>query len=63
MGWPEQQAVIASLGQGSADKIGNVELLGHDAKLDWAQTPSGLSLTLPAEKPSEHAVTLKVTWA
>jgi alpha-L-fucosidase len=63
MGWPEKQAVIKSLGQGSADKIANVELLGYSDHLKWAQTGAGLTIDLPDEKPSEHAVTFKVTWA
>ena len=63
MGWPNGPAVVKSLAQGSADKIGNVELFGFGGKLKWTQEASGLTVDLPEEKPSDHAVTLKVTWA
>ena len=63
MGWPEKQAVVKSLAQGSADKIANVELLGFGGKVQWTQEQSGLTVNLPDQQPSEHAVTLKVTWA
>jgi alpha-L-fucosidase len=63
MGWPEKQAVISSLAQGSGGKIANVELLGYGGKVEWTQGPDGLTVTLPPEKPSDYAVTLKVSWA
>ena len=63
MGWPQGTATVKSLAQGSADKIANVELLGHGGPLKWTQEQTGLAVNLPAQKPSEHAVTLKVTWA
>jgi len=63
MGWPAKQAVVASLaakGKLEVGKIRNVELLGHKGKLKWTQDESGLRVELPEEKPSDHAVTLKV---
>jgi alpha-L-fucosidase len=64
MGWPEKEAVVKPLGTASAQapgKVANVELLGHKGKVQWKQEAGGLKVQLPAEKPSDHAVTLKVT--
>ncbi len=63
MGWPSGPAVVKSLAQGSADKIANVQLLGHGAAVKWTQDQAGLNVHLPQERPSDHAITLKVTWA
>ena len=63
MGWPGTQAKIAALalgGQHDAGKIRNVELLGFNGKLNWNQDASGLAVQMPADKPSDHAVVLKV---
>ena len=62
MDWPVAQAVVPSLVNG-AGKIENVELLGHRGKLKWTQDASGLKVEMPAEKPSEHAVALKIAMA
>jgi alpha-L-fucosidase len=65
MGWPEKEATVKALGTASAQppgKIGNVELLGHPGRLTWSQEPSGLRVQLPVEKPSDYAVTFKVTF-
>lgn len=58
MGWPQKQAVIAPLATG---KIENVEMLGHKGKLQWTQDETGLKVQMPAEKPCNHAIALKVT--
>ncbi len=63
MGVPGELALVKSLAQNRADKIANVELLGFGGPLKWAQEPAGLKVNLPDQKPSEHAITLKVTWA
>jgi alpha-L-fucosidase len=63
MGWPEGEAVVKSLGAKSdlnPGKIQKVELLGHKGKLKWTQDEAGLKVLLTGEKPSEHAVTLKL---
>ena len=62
MGWPGAQAAVPSLIE-STGKIENVELLGHKGKLKWTQGANGLAVELPVEKPSEHAVTLKIAMA
>jgi alpha-L-fucosidase len=66
MGWPEGEAVVKPLGTSSPQnpaKIVNVQLLGAKGKVQWKQEADGLKVTMPQEKPSEHAVTLKVTMA
>lgn len=63
MGWPGKEATINSLalnGKFSVPKIQNVELLGQTGKLKWVQNNSGLIVDLPEQKPSDHAVALKV---
>jgi alpha-L-fucosidase len=66
MGWPEKEAVIAPLGTKSPQdpgKIHHVELLGHKGKISWEQEEAGLRIQLPPERPSDFAVTWKVTLA
>ena len=66
MGWPEKEALIAPLGtKGPQDpgKIHHVELLGHKGKISWKQEEAGLRIQLPPERPSDFAVTWKVTLA
>jgi alpha-L-fucosidase len=63
MGWPEKQAVIKSLATNSnvaAFKVRNVELLGYKGKVKWTQDEKGLTVQLPAQKPSDHAIAFKV---
>jgi len=62
MGWPSGQALAPSLTE-SAGKVENVELLGRKGKLKWTQNASGLAVELPGEKPSDHAVALKIALA
>ena len=66
MGWPEKEAVIGSLGTASkpeAGKIENVELLGFAGKLQWTQEAAGLRVQMPAAKPCDYAIALKITRA
>jgi alpha-L-fucosidase len=58
MGWPEREVVIKSLAP--AGKVANVELLGFKGKLQWSQDEAGLKVAMPAEKPCEHAIVLKI---
>ncbi len=60
MGWPEKQAIIAPLGAATA-KIENVELLGFPGKLQWTRAESGLKISLPEKRPSDHAVAFKIS--
>jgi alpha-L-fucosidase len=66
MGWPEREAVVPTLALGGklqVGKIRNVELLGHRAKVKFTQDEVALKVELPPEKPSDHAVCLKITGA
>jgi len=65
LGYPERgEAVIQSLGTNLRlynQPIGRVELLGAREPLQWSRGANGLRVKLPAEKPSEHALVLKIT--
>ena len=66
MGWPDKQAVIKPLATNSSAaqfKVKNVELLGFKGKVKWTQDEKGLTVQMPAQKPSDHAVTLKIAGA
>jgi alpha-L-fucosidase len=63
MGWPDGQAVIAPLALGGKldpGKIGAVDLLGHRGPVQWVQDATALRVSLPREKPCDHAVVLKI---
>lgn len=64
LGWPEDRILtVRSLAQGAdvTGRVSGVELLGHSGPLQWSQGTNGLTVQLPDQKPSEHAVTLKFT--
>jgi alpha-L-fucosidase len=63
MGWPDREAAIPTLKLGSAGKIRTVELLGHRGKLKFVQDEQSLRVTLPPEKPSDHAICFKMVGA
>jgi alpha-L-fucosidase len=63
MGWPGKQAVIKPLGTASGVGVKNVELLGFKGKVKWSQAAAGLTVDMPAEKPCDYAVGLKVALA
>jgi len=66
MGWPEREAVVPTLALGGSlgvGKIRSVELLGHKGKVKFTQDGSALKVEIPAEKPSEHAIGLKIVGA
>lgn len=66
MGWPEREANIPLLalgGQWSVGKIRSVELLGHTGKLKFTQDANALKVPMPPERPSDHAITLKIVGA
>jgi alpha-L-fucosidase len=63
MGWPEKKIAIKSLSTSSnvaPFKIHNVELLGHKGKVKWTQDEKGLTVQMPEQKPSDHAIALRV---
>lgn len=66
LGWPGKEAVIHALGTSSPQspaKIANVELLGYQSKVRFQQSSSTLRVELPAQKPSDYAIALKVSFA
>ncbi|MAG12987.1 MAG: alpha-L-fucosidase [Spirochaetales bacterium] len=64
LAWPEKgEVIIQSLGSNLrlyTDEIGSVELLGSKEPLKWSRTGRGLRVTLPAEKPCEHAYVVRI---
>jgi alpha-L-fucosidase len=65
LGRPSEPRVqIASLAttspQLTSRKVADVSLLGYGGKLDWSQTAAGLTVKLPEQLPSNHAITLKI---
>jgi alpha-L-fucosidase len=63
MGWPEKQAVIkplATTGGVAQTKVRHVELLGFKGKVKWTQDEKGLTVQMPEQKPSDHAIALKI---
>ena len=66
LGWPGTEAVIHALGTASPQlpgKVANVELLGYRDKLQFRQGASALHVQLPAQKLSDYAISLKVSFA
>ena len=63
MGWPEKQTTIKPLATNSSVaqvKVKNVELLGFKGKVKWTQDEKGLTIQLPEQKPSDHAIAFKI---
>jgi len=62
LGWPEDgEIAIAPLGTArDSTPVERVDLLGHDGPLRYERTAAALTVQLPANRPCEHAVTLKV---
>ena len=59
--WPASEEIeIAALGK-NAGAVEKVELLGHTGKLEFTQTDTGLKVKLPADKPCQHAWSLKIS--
>ena len=64
LGWADRALTIRSLKWGSPyypGQIASIKLLGSKAKLRWSRTASGLVITMPDEKPCDHAVVFKIT--
>jgi alpha-L-fucosidase len=63
MGWPAKETVVRALStrDGAASlKVKNVELLGFQGKLKWTQDEKGLTVQMPQQRQSDHAIALKV---
>ena len=65
LAWPEDGRVtIRSLASGEsplAGEIGSVALVGAETPPEWSRDEKGLHVELPAERPSEHALALRIT--
>ena len=63
-GWPDGGRLtvrtLAKNAPGLAGRIKRVSLLGSPEKPAWTQTAEGLVVTLPAQKPCDHAYVLKI---
>jgi len=78
-GWPEDELTIKTItlapkyaSHEDAPKewyifepgdIDSITMLGQGEPLEWHLTNQGLKITVPAEKPCEHAYTFKISWA
>jgi alpha-L-fucosidase len=60
LAWPETDLTIKSIGNNK--KVDSIELLGTTEKLIWKQTPEGLQVKYPAEKPTDYAHILRITF-
>jgi alpha-L-fucosidase len=66
MGWPEKEAVIKTLSTKSSVAtfpVKHVELLGFKGKVNWTQDEKGLTVQLPQQKPSDHAIAFRLLGA
>jgi len=60
---PNGRVVVRSLARRAGQNDGlvtKVSLLGYRGKLSWEQTPQGLEVSLPEEKPGNYSPTLKI---
>ncbi len=64
LAWPANGRLnIKSLASGSPltrRKIKTVKMLGYQGDLRWTQTPDGLTVELPSEKPGHYAFAFKI---
>jgi len=66
LAWPEsgERVSIRSLGRSSPHlpaEVARVELLGAREPVEWSRDAAGLHVTLPAARPGEHALALRIT--
>ena len=64
LGWPEDgKLLVRALAKvpGVQARISQVQLLGSSAKVKWTEGPDGLLVELPAQKPCDHAIALKIS--
>jgi len=66
LAWPETgKVVVRSLarpGGREVRAVAKVELLGREGRLEWRQTGAGLVVELPARRPSDHALSLRIAF-
>jgi alpha-L-fucosidase len=61
LGWPKDGKLLVRSLAADAGKVTSVSLLGHQGALVWSPSEQGLAVTLPAERPCEHAFVLKIS--
>lgn len=64
MGWPaDGKVVIRSLARspGVTGKIAHISLLGSKDRVKWTEDGEGVTVSLPAQKPCDYAIALKIT--
>ncbi len=61
--WPaDGKLTIQSLAKGlDSGEVSDVQLFGHEGKLQWTRNEKGLTVVLPDKKPGNYAFTLKIT--
>ena len=61
LGWPQDGRVLIKSGtQMYPGEINEVTMLGDGKPLVWEFTEDGLAVTLPKQKPCDHAWVLKI---
>jgi alpha-L-fucosidase len=60
--WPEEELTIRSLGKVKSPElmITGVSMLGSEEEIHWEQTRRGLQVSVPKEKPCDHAYVYKI---
>lgn len=61
LAWPTNGKLVVKSLPAVSTEVKDVELLGHDEKVAWEQTPAGLVVNLPDKAPCDFAATLKIT--
>jgi alpha-L-fucosidase len=62
LGWPGKEVVIPALAKGKVvGKIEKATLLGHAGALEFVQDENGLRVTMPEQKPCDHAFALEIS--
>jgi alpha-L-fucosidase len=63
LGWPGRELKINALGKSARlvdGEIADLQLLGHPGKLEWTRHDEALTISLPEQKPGDHAFTFRI---
>lgn len=61
MAWPEGDNVVIKSITSNDEKIKEIRMLGSTEKIVWKQDKSGLTVTMPKDKPGDFAYTLELS--
>ena len=64
LGWPCNELVIHSLAVaagGSTNRVKQVRMLGVEGWLPFSQDAQGVRVTMPRQRPCDHAISLAIT--